>query len=307
MQHFRSLEKIHLQDAWLTIGSFDGVHRGHQKILQKLTTGARSAGAPVVVLTFDPHPIVVLRPEKPPSFLTTPQEKARLLGKLGVDIVVIHPFDREVASHSARAFLSRLKAHLNFTQFWVGYDFAMGQNREGDIPALRRLGAEMGYELKVISPVEVDGQVISSSQIRALLTGGQVREAFGLLGRPYRVGGMVIEGAKRGHTIGIPTANLDIEASRVVPYRGVYVCQAHVNGQAWDAVANIGIRPTFESDPDIPSVEAHLLDFSGDDLYGKVVQLDFITRLRGEQKFPNVQTLIEQIHTDIARAREILA
>jgi len=289
----------------LTVGSFDGVHRGHQAILKKLISGAHAAGVPAVVLTFDPHPVAVLRPDKAPPCLTSPEERAALLGALGVDVVVTHPFDRQVAQQSAREFLERLKTHLGFSRFWVGYDFAMGRNREGDIPALQRLGEEMGFQLQIIEPVEVDGRVISSTRIRTLLAEGRVDEANELLGRPYRLGGPVVEGARRGHTIGIPTANLKIEGRRALPAHGVYVCHAHVNGHTWNAVTNIGVRPTFDQ-AETPFVETHLLDFSAD-VYGKTMQLDFITRLREERKFPHVDALIEQIRTDIKQAREILA
>jgi riboflavin kinase / FMN adenylyltransferase len=305
MQHVGSINTVYLQDAWLTIGTFDGVHRGHQEIIRQLTDGAHAKNVPAVVLTFDPHPVAVLRPDRAPLALTSADERAVLLGQLGVNLVITHPFTQEVATLSARDFLTRIKEHLRFTQFWVGYDFAMGRNREGTIPVLRELGEELGYQLHVVEPVDIDGKTVSSSKIRMLLTEGNVQEASVLLGRPYQLAGPVIEGAKRGRTIGIPTANLAVDEKRAIPARGVYVCRALVNGSRVDAVTNIGLRPTFENGPVRPSVEAHLLNFSSD-LYGQVIQLEFLTRLRDEQKFSGVEALVQQIQLDIAEAKEFL-
>jgi riboflavin kinase/FMN adenylyltransferase len=305
MQHIETLENVYLENAWLTVGSFDGVHLGHQELLENLTAGAHSVGAPAVVLTFDPHPASVLRPNKSPPFLTTLKERVELLNALGIDLVITHPFNRKVASQSAEDFLIRLKKHLGFKHFWVGHDFAMGRDREGDIQMLRRLGKKLDYELNVVNPVEIEGRIISSSRIRRLLAEGQVQEASHLLGRPYRLVGKVVEGARRGRMIGIPTANLNIPGDRAIPNRGVYVCQTHVNGKTWNSVTNVGVRPTFEMEAALPLVETHIFDFS-DNLYGKDLQLDFIARLRDEQKFPNVQALVEQIQQDISRAQEFL-
>ena len=305
MQHVYSLENIQLDNSWLAIGTFDGVHRGHQAIIQELSAGAHAEQVPAVVLTFDPHPVAVLRPDKAPPTLTTAEERAALFRQLGVDIVITHPFNQEVAALPAKTFLSRLKQHLGFTHFWVGYDFAMGHNREGDIPALHQIGEDLGYQLHVVGPVNYSGKIVSSSQIRALLTEGRVQEAGELLGRPYQLSGHVIEGAKRGRTIGIPTANLAIKPGRTIPAQGVYACRAHVNGKGWKAVTNVGLRPTFENVTPTLTVEAHLLDFAND-LYGQTMNLDFISRLREEQKFTGVEALVAQIQQDIKRARDLL-
>jgi len=305
MQHVNSLDNVQLDNSWLAIGTFDGVHLGHQAILRELITGAHAEHVPAVVLTFDPHPVAVLRPDKAPPTLTDAEERAALFEQLGVDIVITHPFNQEVAALPARTFLTRLKQRLTFTHFWVGYDFAMGHNREGNIPALHQIGEDLGYQLHVVGPVNYSGEIISSSQIRALLAEGRVQEASELLGRPYQLSGHVIEGAKRGRTIGIPTANLAIKSGRAIPHRGVYACHAHVNGKSWKAVANIGLRPTFENDTPSLTIEAHLLDFAND-LYGQLMNLDFISRLREEQKFSGVEALIAQIQQDIKQARGLL-
>lgn len=306
MQHVGALENFSVNHTWLTMGTFDGVHRGHQKIIQQLVTGAHAENAHAAVLTFDPHPVAVLRPEKAPLLLTSASERAALLETLGVDIVITHPFNPAVAALSARDFLVYLKTHLGFTRFWVGYDFAMGHNRDGNIARLQELEHELGFTLHVVAPITSGEKTISSSQIRKLIAEGRVAEAASLLGRPYKLAGTVVEGAKRGRTIGIPTANLAADAQRACPARGVYACKAWVNGHPVQTVTNIGLRPTFENAPAQISVEAHLLDFSGD-LYGQSLELDFVTRLRDEQKFSSIDALVTQIRQDITTARDILA
>jgi riboflavin kinase/FMN adenylyltransferase len=305
MQHYWFLEDVHLEGACLTIGSFDGVHQGHQTIIRQLTAEAKAAGVPAVVLTFHPHPSVVLRGRRGPYYLTTPEERAELLSSLGVDVVITHPFNQEVASRSAREFVSSLQRHLRMSRLCVGPDFALGHGREGDIPTLRRLGEELGFTLNVTEPFRLDGRVVSSSWIRSALADGDIESANRLLGRSYQLAGRVVRGDRRGRTLGIPTANLDVWIERAMPKSGVYACQAHVDGQAWGAVANIGVRPTFHNQAVYPRLEAHLLEFDRD-LYDRHISVLFIARLRDEQRFSNVQALVDQIHQDIERAREIL-
>jgi len=305
MHHFNSLDQVSLQRTWLTIGSFDGVHLGHQEIIQNLVSKAHEVGALAVVLTFHPHPAIVLKKRNDPFYLTTPQEKASLLGDLGVDVVITQPFDPSLASTSAANFMAILKNKLDVEHLLVGRDFALGQDRRGNISRLQQLGQEYGYTIEVFPPVEVEGQVVSSSKIRSALRDGDVLLAARLLGRPYRIIGKVINGDGRGHKIGIPTANLEVWPERAIPKSGVYVCQATFNQQTVGAVTNVGFRPTFENQPLKPTVEAHLLDFDGD-LYGEEISLDFLLRLRDEQRFPSVQALVKQIQQDIARSRETL-
>ena len=306
MQHFRTLENVHLKDVWLTIGSFDGVHRGHQEVIHKLTAEAHNHNASAVVLTFYPHPAEIVRARDFPFYLTTPDEKAELLGKLGVDVVITHPFNREVMATPARTFMENLHQHLQIRHLRVGYDFALGRNREGDAQMLAEIGKELGYILEQIPPFKLDDQIVSSSRIRFLLGAGQVDEAARLLGRNYTIEGPVVIGDQRGRTIGFPTANLEIWKMRAIPAAGVYVCRATVNAITYNAVTNIGVRPTFEASPVPPRVEAHFLDFE-DDIYGETVELEFISRLRGEQRFASVDELIQQIQTDVKAARETFA
>ena len=305
MQHYTSIDNVFLQDAWMTIGSFDGVHRGHQLIIEKVVSGARRASVPAVVVTFYPHPAVVLGKRQEAFYLNSPQERADLLGEMGVDAVITYTFTREVANLSAFEFMSQLHNHLMLRRLFVGSDFALGHGREGTTDLLADLGKTLGYELEVVPPVLNGDVVISSSLIRSWLAAGDVRRAASLLGRPYRISGEIIHGDGRGKALGIPTANLSVWTERTLPKAGVYVCRASIQGQTWGAVTNIGVRPTFESAPVPPRVEAHVLNFNRE-LYGQEMQLDFIDYLRDEQRFSSVQTLVDQIQADIHSAKEIL-
>lgn len=305
MQHYWSLDSVQLQDAWITIGSFDGVHLGHQEIIQKLVTGAHAQGAPAVVLTFDPSPAVVLGKRPEPFYLTTPEERAELLGSLGVDIVITHHFTRQVAAITASDFISHLKSQLGLQHLCVGHDFALGRDRVGDVKFLTNLGKELNYQVQVVPPLEISGEVVSSSRIRACLVNGDVEQANKLLGRPYRVKGEVVSGDGRGKTIGIPTANLSVWSKRALPVAGVYVCYANINGISWKAVTNIGVRPTFENRSVSQHVETHILDFN-EEIYGQVILLDFHSYIRSEKRFKDINGLVEQIRRDITQTRKIL-
>lgn len=305
MQHYWSLDKVQLQRAWLTIGSFDGVHIGHQAIINKLLTGAKEGKRPAVVLTFHPHPAVVLNKRNSAQYLTTPEERADLLGHLGVDVVVTHPFSIELSKMSAKEFVTYLHNHLQFEHLIVGFNFALGRDRGGNIDALRNIGTELGYTVQTIEPIKNGNEIVSSSQVRARLAEGDIQLVNRLLGRPIRMSGKVIPGDGRGRLLGIPTANLDLGIDRALPGSGVYACLAHYQGSRWRAVANVGYRPTFDSGQDEPLLEAHLMDFDAD-LYGRQLTLEFFSRLREEKRFPNVDALVTQIHFDIEKARKIL-
>jgi len=305
MRHFLSLEGLQLKDTWLTIGTFDGVHRGHQEIVRKLAAGAHSTESQAAVFTFFPHPALVLGKRRDPFYLTTPDERAVLLGKLGADIVITFPFNLQTASTSAYDFMALLKQHLGLHHLIVGYDFALGKDRQGDVPTLQKIGVELGYTVEAMPPFKIEGEAVSSSRIRSALAAGDMELAALLLGRPFQVSGKVVTGDGRGRTIGIPTANLSLWAERAIPRAGVYVCQAVVNGKVWGAVTNVGFRPTFESQPVPPRVETHLLDFITE-IYGQEISLNFLSRLRDEQRFPNVEALAAQIQRDIAQARQFL-
>lgn len=306
MQLHWSLDDVFLKDAWVTVGVFDGVHLGHQFVLEKLVQGARAAGVPAVVVTFNPHPALVLGRRQSPLYLTTPDEKAALLEALGIDATITLRFDQQLASLSARAFMQMLKTHLGLKHLEVGHDFALGHGREGNVDMLTTLGKELGYSVGISSAINNIDQRISSSHIRNALNDGDVRLAKHMLGRPYTISAEIVHGDGRGRSLGIPTANLDVWAEQIIPRAGVYACRAKVKTGTFSAVANIGTRPTFNTEPVAPRVEAMLLDFD-EDLYGQSLQLSFVDRLRNEQRFPSVDALLAQIHQDVQQARQLLA
>jgi riboflavin kinase/FMN adenylyltransferase len=307
MQHVSALEDLRLdRPACLTLGSFDGVHLGHQALIGAMTEHAHNTGRAAVVITFYPHPSVVLRGRRPSFYLSTPDEKAEYLSALGVDAGVTHPFNHEVATITAPDFVTRLITHAQLSELWCGNDFALGHNREGTVDFLRAQGEQRGFRVTLAQPILADGEAISSTRIRQALRDGAVEQAARYLGRPFRLTGMVVEGAKRGRTIGIPTANLSVSDERAIPATGVYACRVRDLAGADLAVTNIGFRPTFNNPEPSLTIEAHLLDFSGD-LYARPLTLDFIARLRPEMKFSGIDALVAQIQRDIGEARNLMS
>jgi riboflavin kinase/FMN adenylyltransferase len=304
MQHYRSLKEVNLPNCWLTVGVFDGVHRGHQQIIQKLTTGAHANEAPAVVLTFDPHPASVLSGHEI-KCLTLPEERADLFEKLGVDVVITQPFTRELSTFTAQDFMSRLRRQLGLTYLLIGYDFALGKGREGNVTRLTEIGSELGYAVEVVPALSDESGVISSTEIRKLIEVGNVMEAARLLGHPYSLHGPVIHGDARGRTIDVPTANIGYSHAKMIPANGIYACWAYLRGVRYPTATNIGVNPTFTPDKQIPNVEAHLLDFR-DEIYGEDVQLEFVARLRNELRFDSVESLLDQIWKDIEATKNIL-
>ena len=305
MHHFHTIEEIQLEDSWLTIGSFDGVHLGHQQIIHALVNQAHKNKQPAVVVTFHPHPLLVIKEETRPFYLTLPEKRAQYLAELGVDFVLTYNFSKETSLLNAEEFIRVLHQRLHFSQLWVGYDFALGKNREGTPDRLKELGELFGFLLKEIPPFYVKVELISSSRIRRSIREGNMREAAAFLGRPFQISGRVISGENRGKSLGFPTSNLEVPEEMVNIKPGVYACRADVQGKSWKAVTNIGFRPTFGDGIESPRIEAHLLDFSGD-IYGEQVSLDFIDRLRDEMKFDQVSALTAQIQSDIDQALQIL-
>jgi riboflavin kinase/FMN adenylyltransferase len=306
MEHHHNLNHLDLNDSVLTIGVYDGVHRGHQKLVGSVVNQARERGVTSVVVTFFPHPAVILRGRQPAFYLTKPEERAALLGDLGVDHVVTQQFDEEFSRTTAQIYLQRLKTHTGFNDLWIGENFSMGYQREGNRVYLQRVSEEFDYQLNVAAPVIVDGEVVSSTRVREALRIGEVGRVRRYLGRWFKLRGTVVKGAGRGRGLGFPTANLEIWEYSAYPAAGVYACRADVNGEPLPAVTNIGMRPTFNEGLSSPVIETHLLDFEGD-LYGKPLDLFFIDRLRGEKKFAGPQELQRQIDSDIQWARQILA
>ena len=286
-----------------TVGSYDGVHIGHQHLLRQMKESADKLGYHASLVTFYPQPKAVLAPHLPVRYLTTPTEKIILLNGLGLDLTAILPFTHETSLTSATEFVEALVTHLRVRQLWVGPDFAMGRNREGDIPALRQIGKKMGFEVHVVEPLIWDGEVVSSTRIRYLLTRGEIRQATTLLGRYPSITGQVMHGAQRGRLLGFPTANLSVLPERAIPADGVYACFVWVDRKRYPTVTNIGIRPSFAGAERM--VEAHLLDFSGD-LYGLDLKMEFVERLRPEIRFENLEELVTQIRSDAERTAELL-
>ena len=305
MRHLRSLEGISLGKTWLTIGVFDGMHRGHQEIIKVLTAGAHSTGASAVVLSFYPHPAAVLGKRTQLKYLSPPDEKAELLAVCGADVLITHPFDQQVASLAPEAFMANLQRHLEIEKLLVGYDFALGKDRQGDGDYLKQMGLKDGYAVQQFAPLQDDEGIISSTRVRETLADGNVVAANQLLGHPYALSGSVIHGDGRGRKINIPTANIEISSEKAIPANGVYACYVYVDDVKHPAVTNVGIRPTFTPDKAEANIEAHILDFDGD-LYEKKLHLEFIDFLRPEKKFNGVDELLTQIHLDIEKARKIL-
>ncbi len=287
-----------LAGSVLTVGTFDGVHLGHQEVVRYVVARARERGAPALVVTFDPHPRTVVRGESVP-LLTTVEERAALLDERGIAHTLVLPFTPEFAALPAADFVRQvLVDKLRVGEVVIGYDHGFGRRREGNADLLRRLGPELGFAVDVIPAHLVARHAVSSSQIRALLQTGDVAQAAALLGRPYRLSGTVVEGDRRGRLIGFPTANIEPPPEKLVPLAGVYAVRVQVEGQAWPAMMNIGTRPTFNGVEQ--RVEAHLLGFSGD-LYGKPLSVEFIARLRDEQRFSGIDALRKQLEDDAAR------
>lgn len=288
----------------ITIGAFDGVHVGHQHLIKHLVQRARETESVSAVVTFHPHPRTVLYPEKPTLYLTTLQEKTKLLGELGLDLLVILPFTSTLAHTSAGDFIRSICDHLRIGELWIASGFALGHNREGDVGYLRQVGRQRGFDVVVIEPLRLGGEVVSSSRIRSLVMEGRVEEAAELLGRYPRLTGRVVVGAGRGKGMGFPTANLAVDEGRVIPANGVYAVHAHLGAENHDGVANIGLRPTF--DGSARTVEAHILDFEGE-LYGTELILEFVKRLRPERRYASADKLISQMQQDVESARIVLS
>jgi riboflavin kinase/FMN adenylyltransferase len=287
----------------VSIGNFDGVHRGHAALLVELQKRANSLGGPAVALTFDPHPIELLRPDKAPPRLTTADDRLQLLQKLGAEQVLVLRTTPELLSLTATEFFAEvIQKRLAARAMVEGSNFGFGRGREGDVARLARLCEPVGIQLTVVPPLVLNGVEVSSSRIRASLLGGNVRDAAMLLGRPYRLQGMVSSGQRRGQKLGFPTANLE-QIRTLVPSEGVYAVRVPLNGYIWPGAANIGSNPTFGENA--RKVEVHLIDFQGD-LYDRPLAVDFVERLRDTKPFKGVAELVEQLQLDIKQARRIV-
>lgn len=306
MQHVYKLSDANPPGPTIVaVGMFDGVHKGHQYLLRRLVETARAQGCVPTVLAFFPHPDVVLGRASGRYYLTTAEQRAALLGALGVECVVTYPFNDEVRQIRAADFVDQLLRHLKLRELWVGADFALGYKREGNVEFLRAQGALKDFKLEVVELVTNDsnGQTISSSSIRAALESGDIETVTRRLGRLYRLEGEVVHGEGRGRTIGFPTANIDVWDEQALPAKGIYAGWVHLGSEVFMSVANIGNRPTFGGK--IVTVEAYLLDFDRD-IYGQNIAFDLVKRLRPEIKYNSVEDLVAQIRRDVEDGREIM-
>lgn len=291
----------------VTMGSFDGLHRGHQKILSQVREAAKRKGGHSVLISFEPHPRRVLFPHLPLSLITPGRQKTELLGQMGLDYIVIAPFTESFSRLSARDYVDQfLVRHFHPSQIVIGYDHRFGHDREGDIHLLRSLADTYGYEVREISAELIDEAAISSTKIRRCIEAGELETAADMLGRPYAVWGKVVRGAEKGRELGYPTANLSLlEPEQLLPSPGVYAARVGRRGQApLGAMANLGFRPTLYSDGQL-QLEAHLFDFDGD-LYGETLELTFVSRIREEVRFQDLDALKAQLALDEVEARRRL-
>jgi riboflavin kinase/FMN adenylyltransferase len=289
----------------LTIGNFDGVHKGHLTLFDKVKERAKAIGGQSVVMTFEPHPLKIMRPANGPHLITHTGQKLELIEKAGIDIIVCVSFDREFAAVSARDFVSEILVQkIGIKEIVVGYDYTFGHNREGDMNLLREMGNELGFVVHLVGPVQIHDTLVSSTSIRRLVQEGRVGEAKVLLGRDFEVQGTVVKGQNRGgRLLGFPTANLKPHGE-LLPKKGVYAVKLVIDDAVYNGVTNVGYNPTF-GDTDL-TVETHVLEFTGD-LLGKTIKVLFIKRLRDEKTFKSLGELSDQIAQDITKAKEVFS
>ena len=288
------------------MGTFDGVHRGHWAVLQEIRRRAQETGRRSVLVTFDPHPLRIVRPEHAPPLLTTPLEKKEILAESGLDYAVFLSFTPALSRYSPRRFVEEiLVGQLGVDELVIGYDHGFGRGRSGDVETLRTIGRDLGFEVDVVPPVKADGDPISSTRIRRSLAAGDVVRARTALGRPYSFRGVVVRGEGRGRKLGFPTANLAIHSGeKLLPPAGIYAVRGVLRMGTHPGALHLGPRPTFRGSP--PSVELHLLNFEGD-LYGSEIRVDFVRYLREVRPFASVEALIDQMREDVEEATQILA
>jgi riboflavin kinase/FMN adenylyltransferase len=299
---FRSLGTPHA----VTIGNFDGLHLGHQAMLARLQDVARARGLPSCVLSFEPHPREFFAPEQAPARLSSLREKTECLQRLGIDRLHVFRFDRAFSTLSAEAFIEQVLGHtLQARYVLVGDDFRYGAKRAGDFALLQRAGQSLGFDAEFLPTVEVAGERSSSTAVRQALAAGELEHAARLLGRPYSISGRVVHGDKLGRDIGFPTANIQLKHNRP-PLMGIFAVEVcGLNGEPLPGVASLGKRPTVKNPDATPVLEVHLFDFNAD-IYGRRVRVDFLHKLRDEEKYPDLDTLVAQIRRDVDNAKQFL-
>ena len=287
----------------VTVGNFDGVHRGHQWLIERVALRAREFDVRPVVVTFEPHPVSVLRPEQPIARIALPTAKLDAIHRCGIEDIVVVPFDQEFASQTAEQFLDLVRIHLTPRQIIVGEGFRFGRGRKGDAGYIEDYANRHGFQAEIIQRVDDENGVVSSSRIRAAISAGDVSTAAELLGRRFRLRGVVERGFARGRELGYPTANLMVFGELVIPNSGIFAAYVHIRDGVdshREGLIYIGTSPTFE--PRDRTVEAHILDFDGD-LYARNIEVEFLSRIRGDEKFESIEALVDQIREDEATAR----
>ncbi len=305
MQLYHSLTQARLAEPTiLTIGKFNGMHLGHQALLKQVVARAHEVNGCSAAITFEPHPTVVLHPQHERVYLAPEDERRELIAATGIDHLIVLRYDDALRHLTAEQFMRSLCERIALRELWVGPEFRLGYRAHGTVAVLAELGEQLGYRINPITKLEIAGAPVSATRIRELLQEGRVAEIPALLGRPFTVKGEVVKGDQRGRTIGFPTANVAVGERHLLPADGVYACRVRVGDNAeHDAVTNVGVRPTFGVLG--RTVEAHLLDCSAD-LYGQIVRVAFLERIRGERKFSGIDELRAQIARDAQRARELL-
>jgi len=289
---------------FLAIGVFDGVHRGHQAVISTSADHAATSNGTPVVVTFDPHPEKVLRPQAAPHLLSATQHKIALIRALGVEHLLIITFDKQFAATEPEDFVQKLVIHSKpLHEICVGHEWSFGKNRRGNLDLLKKLGAKFNFDVVGIPPVKINGAVVSSTAIRQAIEKGDLAKAAEMLGREYTILGTVTRGDNLGKKIGFPTANLSAHSEQFPP-NGVYVAEARIDGELYRGVINLGIRPTVSSGKSERVLEIHLFDFNRD-IYGHEVEVRFLKFLRPEKKFANLDALVQQIRQDVERARQL--
>lgn len=289
---------------YLALGNFDGVHKGHQELINKIVQKAKTNGGLAAAFIFDPHPIKVICPEKAPKLLVTSERKAKLMAELGIDILIYQNFTHDISCWTPEHFVQEILIDkLAVKEVFIGFNYSFGYKGQGSPELLVRLGEKLGFGVNITEPVEVKGQLVSSSLIRQLLKVGEIKNAIALLGNKPMLEAKIIRGENRGASIGFPTANLEVNQELMSPGSGVYAGQIMIRNASYKCVVNIGTKPTFHEDYPL-TVEAHIIDFK-EDIYGEEIELFFIDKIRDEKKFMSIEQLVEQIRQDCDQAIKI--
>ncbi|MBI5970676.1 MAG: bifunctional riboflavin kinase/FAD synthetase [Deltaproteobacteria bacterium] len=292
-----------IRGAVLTLGNFDGVHLGHQRIIRKVVGRAKVLRCASAVFTFEPHPLKVVSPGASPPLIAAPEEKIKLIAGLGPNFLILAKFTKGFAEKHPREFVEEFIVPMDVKEVWVGHDFSFGKGKAGTVSHLKSLGAELGFKVNMIPACKKDGHIVSSSRIRALVKSGEVKKAARLLGRGFSVKGVVVRGKRTGRALGFPTANIKVK-SELVPGKGVYAAYVFFSGNTYRAAVNVGTAPTLGVVP--LCVEAHLLDFKGN-IYGKIIAVEFVKRLRDETGFASKEALVKMIARDVSAVRKTLS